>query len=77
MKVPSGEPGDPLLGMCKYNTILYTWKNSEDRFIGSLKLNIVGNANEGYDLESIIIKTTSEWVQHKLKSMQDSLPFTI
>ena len=75
VKVPSGESGDPLEGMCKYNTILDTWKKSEDSFIESMKLNIVGNESEGYDLESIIIKTTSEWIQHKLKSMQNIVPF--
>ena len=75
VKVPSGETGDPLEGMCNYNKVLDTWKNSEDSFIESMRLNIVGNENEGNVLEYDIIKTTSEWIQRKLRSMQDSLPF--
>ena len=61
--------------MCNCNKVLDTWKNSEDSFTQSMSLNIVGNESKGSDVESTSIKTTSEWIQNKLRGMEESLPF--
>jgi len=71
VKVPSGDTGDPIEGMVKYNKILQRWKNSEERFVETLKMNIVGNEEE----ESSVIKTVNKWMQDKLKCIQEKLPF--
>lgn len=72
VRVPSGDSGDPVEGMVKYNKILNRWKNSEENFLETINRNIVGI--EDCESDSSIIKIVNYWLQNRLQHIQDKLP---
>jgi len=73
VRVPSVEPGDPVVGMVKFNSVLDSWKDCEEIFFECMKKNIV--SQEEFEDESSIPKQVYTWIQKKITFIQDKLPF--
>jgi len=73
VRVLSSEIGDPMKGMIRYNSILKKWKTSEESFLEIMKGNFV--SDEELQDESSIYKIINDWIQSKLNSIHEKLPF--
>jgi len=72
-RVPSVDPGDPLTGMVKFNSVLDSWKNCEGIFLDCMKKDIV--SKDELEDESSISNQVYTWIQNKLTSIQEKIPF--
>merc|ERR1711970_1256763 len=72
-RVPSVDPGDPLTGMVKFNSVLDSWKNCERIFLDCMKKDIL--SKEELEDESSISNQVYTWIQNKLTSIQEKIPF--